>query len=181
MSTVFTIGHSTRALDEFIALLQAHGVETLVDVRRFPASRRHPHFNGEALAASLRAAGIEYVHEEALGGRRPALADSQNAGWREKGFRGYADYTATPEFGAALARLQSHATARRVCIMCAEAVPWRCHRRLIADALVARGVRVQHILSAERADAHELPEFARLQDDGHVVYPADGVAQQSLF
>src|SRR6185295_8246212 len=131
---VFTIGHSTRAIEELLELLAEHGVRVLVDVRRYPASRRHPQFSREALAASLARAGIEYVHEPDLGGRRAARPDSQHTAWRVEAFRGYADHMETPEFKAALERLQRRAAETPTAILCAEAVPWRCHRRLISDA-----------------------------------------------
>ena len=167
---VMTIGHSTRTLDDFVGLLAAHGIAGLADVRRFAASRRHPHFAGDALARTLPARGIEYHHYPALGGRRVPRADSANAGWQHPAFRAYADHMATAEFGSALEELLAVATRVRVAIMCAEAPWWRCHRRLLADALVARGIEVRHIMSAERAPAHELTAFARV-DDGQVRYP----------
>ncbi len=137
---IYTVGHSTRRLEEFLRLLSAHGVEGVVDVRRYPASRRHPHFAREALAGALAAAGIAYRHEPDLGGRRAPRGDSANVGWKDAGFRGYADHMATTAFRAALERLIEFAEARPTAILCAEAVPSRCHRQLIADALTARGV-----------------------------------------
>jgi len=139
--TLFTIGHSTRAIGELLALLAEHGIETLIDVRRFPGSRRHPQFSREALAASLAAAGIEYVHEPDLGGRRQPRPDSPNTAWRVAAFRGYADYMDSEPFAAALARLLRSAARSRTVILCAEAVPWRCHRRLIADRRRPRAPR----------------------------------------
>lgn len=174
MGTIFTIGHSTRTLDEFLAPLRAHGIRAVVDVRRFPGSRRHPRFSREALAASLRAAGIDYLHEEALGGRRSVAAGSRNGAWRNRGFRGYADYMATAAFGRALTRLEAAAAARPTAILCAEAVPWRCHRSLIADALAARGAQVLHILSGSDARPHMLNPSARVGADGTLTYPASG-------
>lgn len=177
--TLFTIGHSTRSIEEFIGLLEAHEIQVLVDVRRFPASRRYPHFNGADLARSLEAVGIQYQHMPALGGRRPTKPDSLNRGWRNVGFRGYADYMQTSEFWRALEELMDLAKKRRTAIMCAEAVPWRCHRNLIADALVTNGWRVQHILSATRMDTHALTSFATVS--GHrLLYPA-ATGQPSLF
>lgn len=167
--TVFTIGHSTRGLDEFLALLAAHGVERLVDVRRFPASRRHPHFAREALADSLAAAGVEYRWVESLGGRRSRRAGSPHTAWRVPAFAGYADHMDTAEFVAAAAELITWASSAQVTIMCAESRPEQCHRRLIADWLTARGVTVSHILGLSRTATHELPEFARVID-GRVVY-----------
>lgn len=169
---VLTIGHSTRALDELIALLREHRIDLVVDVRTYPGSRRHPQFDREALEASLPAAGIEYRHEPALGGRRSPSPDSPNTAWRVAGFRAYADHMATTEFGGALERLLELARTRRPAIMCAEAVPWRCHRQLIADALVAAGAEVRHVLGPGRAERHALNEHARILPDGTLVYPA---------
>ena len=167
---VFTIGHSTRPLDELIELLRAHGVTGVADVRTVPRSRRHPHFSGEALASSLPAAGIAYRHFPGLGGLRKPRRDSPNSGWRHESFRGYADHMATSEFGSALEDLLQYADAHVVATMCAEAKWWECHRQLIADALVARSVDVHHIMSARQAPAHELTSFARVAD-GAVTYP----------
>ena len=174
MTTLFTIGHSTRPLDELLALLRAHDIERVVDVRRFPGSRKHPQFNRASLAAALAAAGIEYVHEEALGGRRAVVAGSPNTAWRNRSFQAYADHMTSAEFRAALARLESGAARRRSAVMCAEAVPWRCHRRLIADVLVAHGVDVRHIIDATRLQPHELHAAARRRPDGTLVYPDSG-------
>ncbi|HSJ62838.1 MAG TPA: DUF488 domain-containing protein [Gemmatimonadaceae bacterium] len=171
-ATVYTIGHSVRPIDSFLALLARHGIRHVVDVRRYPGSRRHPQFGPAALASSLRDAAIAYSQVPELGGRRAAAPDSPNAGWRNASFRGYADYMSTGEFGAALDRLCSHARAERTAIMCAEALPWRCHRSLIADALVARGHAVFHIMDAELRP-HALPSFARLDGD-RVTYPGGG-------
>lgn len=168
---VSTVGHSTRSADELVRLLRDARAEVLLDVRRFPMSRRHPQFNREALQERLEAAGIEYHHAPELGGRRSPRPDSPNTGWRNAGFRAYADYMATPEFGRALDRLLDLAAGRTASIMCAEAVPWRCHRRLIADALVARGVEVRHLLAAGRSELHELNPLATVRDDGTLVYP----------
>ncbi len=167
---VYTIGHSTRRIEELLALLAEHRVELLVDVRRFPGSRRCPQFGRDALAASLAAAGLAYRHDEALGGRRRPVPDSPNTWWRSAGFRGYADHLATPEAAAALARLAAEAGDRCVAIMCAEAVPWRCHRQLIADALVSRGIEVRHILAPGRAERHTLNAAARVSGEG-LTYP----------
>ncbi|HLZ93130.1 MAG TPA: DUF488 domain-containing protein [Candidatus Acidoferrum sp.] len=169
--TVFTIGHSTRAIEEFIALLAAHGVARLVDVRSIPKSRRVPQFNSDALAASLRKEGIEYIHMQSLGGRRHAKKDSVNLGWRNVSFRGYADYMASEEFRTALAHLLELAREKRTAIMCAEAVPWRCHRSLIGDALLVRGAHVQDIMSVTSVKAHALTPFAKVEGL-NVVYPA---------
>lgn len=168
--TVFTIGHSTRTLDEFIELLHAHRVTQLGDVRTVPKSRRHPHFAGAALAASLPAAGIAYRHLPALGGLRKPRRDSKNSAWRHEGFRGYADYMASQPFCDALDDFVEWAKASPTTVMCAEALWWRCHRQLIADALVARGVTVQHIQTVRSAPTHELTEFARVEG-ARVSYP----------
>jgi uncharacterized protein (DUF488 family) len=181
MPPIYTAGHSTRPIEELLALLAEHGVTTLVDVRRYPGSRRYPQFSRDALAASLEAAGIGYVHEPGLGGRRPARADSPHTAWRVDAFRGYADYMETPEFQAALERLLHRAEGDTVVILCAEAVPWRCHRRLISDALVARGNDVLHILSRGRADPHELDPNARVLPGGRLLYAGTEGDQPSLF
>jgi uncharacterized protein (DUF488 family) len=169
---VFTIGHSTRTIDEFLAMLKAHGIACLVDVRSIPKSRRVPQFNSDALAASLEQHGIEYVHLKSLGGRRSARKDSPNLGWRNASFRGYADHMATDDFRAGLARLLDLAQEKRTAIMCAEALPWRCHRSLIGDALLARGLRVEDIMRATSARPHELTSFAKVNGTD-VVYPAE--------
>ena len=212
--TIFTIGHSTRSLDDFIALLHSHGINRLADIRTVPKSRRHPHFAGDALARSLPAEDVAYRHFPGLGGLRKPKRDSTNTGWRHEGFRGYADYMQTAEFARALEELidwarggperaapqldndvmsveratpQLHedvaraegavptgnvarALQARVAIMCAEALWWRCHRQLVADALVARGIEVRHIASASSARSHTLTDFARV-DAGRVSYP----------
>ena len=174
---LFTIGHSTRSLEEFLGLLGREGVTHLVDVRAFPASRRYPHFNGPDLAKSLAAAGIGYAHAPELGGRRKANRDSHNTAWRNEGFRAYADYMETPRFSSALDELLVSAEREPSAIMCAEAVPWRCHRSLISDAALARGVEVCHILDSG-AQEHKLTSFARI-DGSRVRY--DGVTQNDLF
>jgi uncharacterized protein (DUF488 family) len=156
MPTIWTVGHSTRTFEEFLELLVRHGIRTLVDVRQFPSSRRFPHFNAAALADRLAAEGIEYVHEVDLGGRRRPLPDSANSYWRHPQFRGYADYQATPPYRAALERLIERVAHRPIAIMCAEAVPWRCHRQLIADSLTLRGFEVRHIMTPDKADLHVL-------------------------
>ncbi|HVT59156.1 MAG TPA: DUF488 domain-containing protein [Thermoanaerobaculia bacterium] len=170
MPPLFTAGHSTRTSPELVALLAAWGIELLVDVRRFPGSRRHPQFGHEALAAALAGAGIAYRHEADLGGRRLPRPDSPHTTWRVSAFRGYADYMETPAFAAALARLLDLAARRPTAILCAEAVPWRCHRRLIADAAVASGVEVRHILDPDRVESHHLDPSARLLPGGELVY-----------
>lgn len=162
MPPVFTVGHSTRPIEDLLALLAEHGVRTLVDVRRFPGSRRHPQYSRDALAASLAAAGIQYVHEPGLGGRRAARPDSPHTAWRVEAFRGYADYMETPEFQAALERLIQRAEVETVAILCAEAVPWRCHRSLIADYLVVEKRRRVDELVGDRARPHRLTACARI-------------------
>ena len=169
---VLTIGHSTRSVDEFVSLLSAHGVTQLVDVRTVPRSRHNPQFNAEVLPASLASAGIGYVHAPGLGGFRPTLADSPNGGWRNLSFRGYADYMQSDDFADDLFSLMELARRDRVALMCAEAVPWRCHRSLIADALLARGIRTSEITSGIRTRPHELTAWARVQGT-RVTYPAD--------
>lgn len=168
---LFTIGHSTRPLEDFVALLTAHGITVLVDVRTLPRSRHNPQFNRETLASALPAVGIAYRHEKDLGGLRHARPDSHNLAWRNKSFRGYADYMGTPAFTQALAQVVAMAHAgERVALMCAEGAPFRCHRSLIADALVANGEAVAEISSRTRAVPHKLTGFARVVD-GHVAYP----------
>lgn len=168
---IYTIGHSTRTAEEFVALLQAHGVAQIADVRTVPKSRRWPHFSGEALAASLPRQDIGYRHFAALGGLRKPRPDSVNGAWQHDSFRGYADHMSTPAFQAGLDELQHYARAHATAVMCAEAVWWQCHRRLIADALVAIGVTVLHIMTPTRVEPHALTPFARVDDDGHVTYP----------
>jgi uncharacterized protein (DUF488 family) len=169
---MMTIGHSNRPLDELIGMLQAHAVDLLVDVRTIPKSRHNPQFNTESLPGPLRAAGIGYLHMPALGGLRHARKDSINTGWRNASFRGYADYMQTAEFDAALDELLRAAEGRQGAIICAEAVPWRCHRSMIADALTVRGVGVEHIMSATRSNPHQLTSFAQV-DGTRVTYPAE--------
>lgn len=168
---VYTIGHSTREFPDFLRLLESHGIRNVVDVRRYPASRRHPQYARAALEETLRAVGIAYIHEVDLGGRRQPRPDSPNTGWRSLSFRGYADYMDTAAFQAALARLMARAAHSSTTVLCAEAVPWRCHRQLIADALVARGRAVGHILGPDRVDTHRLSPFAQVLPNGFVRYP----------
>jgi uncharacterized protein (DUF488 family) len=179
--TLFTIGHSTRSLAEFIELLQVHGVTRLVDVRRYPGSRRHPHFSRESLAAALSEQGIEYRHAPELGGRRSPRPDSPNGAWRSPSFRAYADHMADPEWQAALVALLADAARAPTAIMCAEAVPWRCHRQLIADAFVARDVDVRHIITAAPPEPHALSPHAVVRNGAMVTYPAPGQRQGELF
>src|ERR671922_2097648 len=171
---VYTIGHSTRPIEDFLALLQREGIRVLIDVRAFPMSRRHPHFNREALSATLAANDVTYVHAPALGGRRRPRPNSQNTGWRNESFRAYADHMSTPEFRDALENVISTASRLATTVMCAEALPWRCHRWLISDALMARGCEVRHVLDSS-SDAHRLTEFARVVN-GEVTYPPSAVA-----
>lgn len=168
---VYTIGHSTRPIEEFIALLRAQGIQTLMDVRTVPRSRRNPQYEQDRLPGSLAAAGIAYVHEPGLGGLRKPRPDSPNAGWHNESFRGYADYMQTTGFTQALERLLACARGERVALMCAEAVPWRCHRSLIGDALLARGVTVLDVMDARAPVPHRLTPFARV-DGERVTYPA---------
>ena len=168
--TVFTIGHSTRPIDEFIDLLTAHGVQRLIDVRTIPQSRHNPQFGREQLSSSLRGAGIHYVHMPGLGGLRRPRKDSTNTGWRNASFRGYADYMQTREFEESLEQCIALAREEQVALMCAEAVPWRCHRSLIADALVARGIDVREITRTTEARPHALTSWARVEGT-KVTYP----------
>lgn len=170
LNRIYTIGHSTRTLDELVSLLREHGVTRLADVRRFPGSRRHPHFSRESLEVSL---PLEYVHFEDLGGRRTPAKNSRNAAWENPQFRGYADYMGTPEFRAAVDRLL--ASERATAVMCAEAVPWRCHRNLLSDDLVRRGIEVVHIIGAASAQNHQLSRMARIVGDC-VTYPPEQTA-----
>ena len=175
---LYTIGHSTRTPEDFIELLKREGVVHLVDVRAFPTSARYPHFNQKNLADRLAQEGIRYTHFPALGGRRKVRRDSHNTLWRNAGFRGYADYMETREFAEALDELLMLAARERTAIMCAEAVPWRCHRSLISDAAVGRGAEVFHILDA-RAEPHRLTSFGRVDESGRVHY--DVAPQSDLF
>jgi uncharacterized protein (DUF488 family) len=172
--TVFTIGHSTRTEEKFIAMLRAHEVNLLVDVRKIPKSRHNPQFNIENLPATLQKAGIEYRHLPELGGLRHPRPNSSNTGWRNASFRGYADYMQTPAFAAALDELMRIAEGRHAAVMCAEAVPWRCHRSMISDALTARGGTVEHILSETKRSPHERTKFAVLEGT-LVKYPGENL------
>ncbi len=168
--TVWTIGHSTLPAEQFTALLIVHGMQHLADVRSVPHSRRNPQFNSGALSASLAAARIGYTHHPGLGGLRQPRLDSINTGWQNDSFRGYADYMQTDAFERSLQELMETAGQRRVVILCAESVPWRCHRSLVADALAARAVNVQHILSASSVKPHSLTPFAQVNGE-RVTYP----------
>jgi uncharacterized protein (DUF488 family) len=173
-TVVHTIGHSTRPLDEFISMLQAHSITRLIDIRTVPRSARNPQYNRESLPHDLANAGIRYEHLAALGGLRKPRPNSLNTGWKNESFRGYADYMQTPEFAAAIDLLVDEAKRKNVCVMCAEAVPWRCHRSLVSDALLARGLRAVHIMSAKTAQPHKLTAFAKLQGQ-RVTYPAESL------
>ncbi len=175
---VLTIGHSTRPIDIFVRLLAANGVTHLVDVRTVPRSRHNPQFNSDALAGALQGAGIAYTHVPGLGGFRQASPDSANAAWRNASFRGYADYMQTPPFAQHLAEVITLAGQERIALMCAEAVPWRCHRSLISDALMVRGVAVEEIVSETRRQPHRLTPFARV-DGTSLTYPAIDAAPQA--
>ncbi|MGC3975983.1 MAG: DUF488 domain-containing protein [Nitrospira sp.] len=168
---LWTIGHSTRSSDEFLGILHIHGIQRLIDIRRYAGSRRYPHFHSDALAQSCPPAGLWYEAMPALGGRRTARSDSPNGGWKNASFRGYADYMQTEQFDKALEELMAQGENGRTAVMCAEAVPWRCHRSLVADALVARGWEVIHILGPGQGKPHQLTTFAMIQS-GRVIYPA---------
>jgi uncharacterized protein (DUF488 family) len=167
---ILTIGHSTRTIEDFTDLLRAHGVQLLVDIRTVPRSRRNPQFNEDILAASLNKSGIDYVRLKELGGLRHPMKDSQNMGWRGPSFRGFADYMQTPDFETGINELIRLAQDRSVAIMCAEALPWRCHRSLIADALLARGIQVEHIMTLKKRTEHSMTKFARV-DGKQITYP----------
>ena len=178
--TLWTIGHSTREWDDFVAMLREAGIDCLVDVRRFAGSRRNPQYSPLAMAPALRDAAIDYVPMPEFGGRRVPLPDSPNGAWRVTAFRGYADYMATPEFALARTRLMDLAGARRISVMCAEAVWWRCHRRLIADDFTARGWQVLHLMAPGKVQPHPLNSAARMRD-GVLRYPPEGDNQAALF
>lgn len=176
-----TVGHSTRTAEQLVELLREAGVRLLVDVRRYPGSRRHPQFSRDALATTLAESGIAYRHEPRLGGRRTARPGSPNTAWRSESFRAYADHIVSDEFQDALASIQRDAADRTVALMCAEAVPWRCHRQLIADVLVSRDVAVEHLIGPGQRRAHELNPAARVDAVGRVSYPAPAEPQRELF
>ena len=175
LKRIYTIGHSTRGFEELIALLQEHGITRLADIRRYPGSRRYPHFSGESLQQTLPQNRIAYEHFDSLGGRRKPSAQSENTAWENEQFRGYADHMATDEFRSAVDRLLKD--KRATAVMCAEAVPWRCHRNLLSDDLVRRGIEVIHIIGADATQPHALSKMARLQPD-RVTYPPE---QSSMF
>ena len=162
--TVWTVGHSTRSIEEFKQILTSHQIKSLVDVRTFPGSRRYPQFNKPELAESLDAIGIQYVHQPKLGGRRKARPDSKNTAWNNEGFRGYADHMETPEFRQGIDELLKLAGLQSTTVMCAEAVWWRCHRSLISDYLKAAGVKVVHLLGEKKTEEHPYTPVARIVD-----------------
>jgi uncharacterized protein (DUF488 family) len=167
--TIHTVGHSTRTIETFLALLETHEIELLIDVRRWPASRRHPHFHRESLANALERAGVEYLWRGDLGGFRKPEAGSPNFGWKVGAFRAYADFMLTDAFQHIVKEMESVAAAKRTAFMCAEAVPWRCHRQLIADAFLIRDWSVRHIMD-DGCHAHKLPPFARPEGE-KIYYP----------
>ena len=169
--SILTIGHSTRSIDQFIRLLAAHRVDRLIDIRTIPRSRHNPQFSRELLSAALRRAGIRYTHMAGLGGLRHPRADSVNTGWRNAGFRGYADHMQTATFGRSLERCIDLAKGEQIVLMCAEGVPWRCHRSLVADALLVRGVAVREITSGIRTEPHSLTPWAHVEGVG-ITYPS---------
>ena len=170
---IFTVGHSTRSIEDFIEVLRAYQIEEVVDVRTIPRSRHNPQFNSDILPKSLGKAGIGYLHMKGLGGLRHSLKDSLNTGWHNLSFRGFADYMQTKEFLENIERLIALSVERRLALMCAEALPWRCHRSLIADALSIRGMEVVHISSGTSSHAHALTPFAKVRGR-HITYPPEG-------
>ncbi len=170
---LWTIGHSTRTLDEFLAVLGENEIEVLADVRRFPGSRKYPQFNSDNLSESLAEAGIEYVPMPELGGRRKVRPDSKNTIWRNESFRGYADYMETEEFHAGIEKLSGLANRKRTAVMCAEVLWWRCHRSLIADYMKSRGATVCHIISQQKTEIHPYTSAAQITADGSLTYSAD--------
>lgn len=170
-ATVLTIGHSTRTLGSFISLLEQNAAAVLVDIRTVPRSRHNPQFNRETLPGALEPAGIGYRHVAGLGGLRRPRPDSPNTGWRNAAFRGYADYMLTPDFAENLRLMIDLAGRERICLMCAEAVPWRCHRLLVSDALTVRGIRVEHIISEAARQPHTLTTWATVEGE-RILYPA---------
>jgi len=182
--TIYTIGHSNHPLEQFIEMLTAHSIQVIADVRTIPKWRHNPQYNSGVLPASLREHGIEYRHVPGLGGLRHAKKESLNRGWENASFRGFADYMQTADFGKGLAELTALAEGKKVAVMCAESVPWRCHRSLIADALTVRGITVLHIMSRTSAKEHALTSFANVNGTT-VTYPGgtatDASEQQNLF
>jgi uncharacterized protein (DUF488 family) len=166
---IWTIGHSTRSLEEFVKMLQAFSIHAVADIRTYPGSRRYPHFNKEALQQSLPNNNIEYVHMPSLGGRRTSRADSPNTEWKNAGFRGYADYMETDDFAKAAAQLMQMASTRRTAYMCSEAVWWKCHRAMVSDYLKSQGWKVQHIMTKEKGEEHRYTKPARIVE-GELTY-----------
>ena len=177
---IFTVGHSTRSIAEFTSLLKAHQISRVVDVRTIPRSRHNPQFNTESLADALKQVGVAYTHAPGLGGLRHATRTSPNAGWRNSSFRGFADYMQTAPFETALEKLIQFGARDRTAILCAEAVPWRCHRSLIADALLVRGIPAHHIFSETQCKPHTLTPFARVQGT-HLTYPPEDPAASDML
>jgi uncharacterized protein (DUF488 family) len=175
-STIYTIGHSTRELSDFIEILKIYNIEQLVDVRTVPKSRHVPQFNHDNLQEKLPEQNIEYIHLEKLGGLRHVLKDSINQGWHNKSFRGYADYMQTDGFLEGIKQLESLAEAKQVAIMCAEAVPWRCHRSMVGDALLVREFKVIDIFDAKKTQNETLTSFAKV-DSENITYPDDGIPE----
>jgi uncharacterized protein (DUF488 family) len=176
LPAVFTIGHSTRSLESFIDLLQKHSVKKVVDIRTIPRSRHNPQFNSETLPDHLKAAGISYIHMAGLGGLRHTRRDSPNTGWHNSSFRGFADYMQTGEFEKSLEKLIKLAKYGPIVLMCAEALPWRCHRSLVADALKVRGISVEHIMSQKKRQPHETTPWARIKGT-QITYPPPDFSQ----
>lgn len=179
LPVILTIGHSTRTLEDFISLLREYGVQKVVDIRTIPRSRHNPQFNREELADSLKAMGIGYVHMSGLGGLRHSVAHSPNTGWRNSSFRGFADYMQKEEFRNSLQSLIELAKTERLALMCAEAVPWRCHRSLIADALSVRGVQVKHILSSTSLQSHKITPWGKVNGT-QITYPSEELPNNQI-
>ncbi len=169
-AVVLTIGHSTRTLEEFIQLLEVYGITLLVDVRTVPRSRHNPQFNKETLPDTLKQYGVKYIHMPEIGGLRHPKYDSVNTAWKNSGFRGYADYMQTPEFNVHLLKIVALARENRLVLMCAEALPWRCHRNLLSDALVVHHIKVEHIITKDSVINHELNELAHIEGT-KITYP----------
>lgn len=176
---IFTLGHSTRTLDELVALLRSFAIDVVADIRTIPRSRHNPQFNGDTLPAALRRRRLKYAHLPRLGGLRRPARDDVNRGWRNQSFKGFADYMQTEEFAAGLADLRALTAKGRVALMCAEAVPWRCHRSLVADALTVRGAQVEHITAVERSSVHRMTPFAAV-DGVQVTYPEERAVAEPL-
>ena len=176
----YTMGFSTRTWEETVALLQAYGIQRLVDIRTLPGSKRTPQFNLQHLSVALPEAGVEYIHMKELGGLRKPRKDSRNGGWRNDSFRGYADYMQTPSFHAAINRLEQLVRQMPSVYACTEAVFWRCHRQLVSDALVVRGFRIGHIFSPTKVEPHKLTEFAHIQGL-EITYPQEAQPQQGIL